>query len=197
MATKNSKPKSKTGQAKRLETLEAKTEKLKLDFLDNLSKSSIIQLACERTGVGRSTFYDWKNKDPEFAKAVELAMKLGTSIINDLAESQLIRAIQNTNMTAIIFWLKNHHGNYNETIHHEHELVEQKELTPEEQMKIAVALYNTGIITKAHRNSEIIRCGGIPPDDVDDRIMEDVVDQIVRGQMEKLKNPPPPRIETL
>nr|MCW1949660.1 hypothetical protein [Candidatus Shapirobacteria bacterium] len=44
----------------------------------------------------------------------EKAVRKGTLLVNDLAESQLISAIKDKNITAIIFWLKNNNPKYSE-----------------------------------------------------------------------------------
>lgn len=81
-------------------------------IVEQLRKTPIIQVTCEKMGVSRATFYRWKKKDPEFAEKVEIALQEGLQLINDMAESQLISAIREGNLTGIIFWLKNHHRNY-------------------------------------------------------------------------------------
>jgi hypothetical protein len=161
MISKN--PKSrKSGQAKRLETLKVETKKQKLEFLEHLAKSSIVQLACERSSVGRSTYYDWRQKDKKFAEEADEVKKAGELVINDLAESHLIHNIQDGQNTAIIFWLKNHHNGYGDKIRHEHELV-PVDFTPDEQIAIAKAMFNAGQFTKFARDSMIRSAGGIPP----------------------------------
>ncbi len=154
MALHKSKP-EKSGQAKRLETLEAETIKQKTEFLEHLSKSSIVQLACERSGVGRSTYYDWRSKDKEFAELADRAKEAGEFLVNDIAESKLIQNIQNNQNTAIIFWLKNHHAKYNERIYHQHELINQQEITEEEKTKIDWALRNIGLANILRMNSNM------------------------------------------
>ena len=42
----------------------------------------------------------------------EEAIFEGIKLINDMAESQLLSAIRDGNMTAIIYWLKSHHSSY-------------------------------------------------------------------------------------
>jgi len=84
----------------------------KKDLIEQLRKTPIIQFACEKMGGARATFYRWKKQDKEFADDVENAVNEGSQLINDMAESQLITAIRNSNLTAIIFWLKNHHKGY-------------------------------------------------------------------------------------
>ncbi len=81
-------------------------------ILEQLKKTPIIQVTCEKLGISRATFYRWKKKDEKFAEEVDLALQEGSQLINDMAESQLIAAIKNGNLTGIIFWLKNHHKNY-------------------------------------------------------------------------------------
>ncbi len=81
-------------------------------IIEQLKKTPIIQVTCEKLGVSRATFYRWKKNDEKFAEEVDLALQEGSQLINDMAESQLITAIKNGNLTGIIFWLKNHHKNY-------------------------------------------------------------------------------------
>lgn len=85
---------------------------LKEEVIKQLKKTPVVEVVCKRAGVGRSTFYWWKKEDPKFADEVELAIQEGSQFINDMAESQLISAIKEGNMTGIIFWLKNHHRQY-------------------------------------------------------------------------------------
>lgn len=81
-------------------------------LLEQLKKTPIIQVACEKVGVARATFYRWRKDDSAFAEQVDEALCSGSELINDMAESVLISAIKNGNITAIIFWLKNHHKAY-------------------------------------------------------------------------------------
>lgn len=81
-------------------------------IIEQLRKTPIIQIACEKIGLARATFYRWKKEDQKFADKVEQAIEEGSHLINDMAESQLISAIKSNNLSAIIFWLKNHHRSY-------------------------------------------------------------------------------------
>jgi len=81
-------------------------------LIDQLKKLPIIQIACEKTGIGRTTYYRWKKEDPDFAFDSEDAIQTGRNLINDMAESQLLSEIKEKNMTAIIFWLKHNHPIY-------------------------------------------------------------------------------------
>ncbi len=97
---------------KRPESISKRMKKEKEDLLEILSKTPIIALACEKTGVGRATFYRWKKEDAKFSKAADSAIETGSLLINDLAESQLLSSIRDGNLTGIIFWLKHHHPTY-------------------------------------------------------------------------------------
>lgn|SRR3989338_5883651 len=115
----------KSAQDKRLEALAQSTESQKKALVAQLRRTPIVQLACERTDVGRSTYYKWRAQDRIFARAADRAIKAGRFFVNDLAESKLIRLIQDDNLTAIIFWLRYNHPKFatvNRVIH-EYEMV--------------------------------------------------------------------------
>ena len=127
-----------TKEEKRLAKLAVETEKQKKALVAQLQKTPIVQLACERTSVGRATYYQWRAKDLVFARAADRALEAGRFFINDLAESRLIRMAQDGNLTAIIFWLKHNHPKYAVTsrIIHEHEVVSDR-LSIEEKSILA------------------------------------------------------------
>src|SRR3989344_4483867 len=93
-------------------TIEKRQSKNKEQLLEILKKTPIVQIACEKAGVGRATYYRWRKEDPEFANVSDQALLDGSLLINDIAESQMMSAIKDKNMTAIIFWLKHHHPAY-------------------------------------------------------------------------------------
>jgi ACT domain-containing protein len=80
--------------------------------IKQLKKTPIVQVTCKKVGISRATFYRWKKEDKEFGNDAEAAIEEGLGLINDMAESQLISAIKEGNLTGIIFWLKNHHRQY-------------------------------------------------------------------------------------
>lgn len=84
----------------------------KIELLTRLRETPVIEVACRKVGIARATFYRWKEKDDVFSKEVDTAILEGSALINDIAESQLLTAIKDQNMTAIIFWLKHHHASY-------------------------------------------------------------------------------------
>jgi hypothetical protein len=100
----------------KIETVKKRIKKEKELILEQLKKIPIVQIACEKTGVGRTTYYRWRQTDSKFAANADAAIFEGIALINDLAESQLFGAIRDGNLTSIIFWLKNHHPAYEERI---------------------------------------------------------------------------------
>lgn len=118
-----------------------KTDKNKGLLIEQLKKTPIIQVACEKVGIGRATFYRWKNDDQEFATKADEALSEGTYLVNDVAESQLMSAIRDKNLTAIIFWLKHHHPSYATKVEVTARLKADNEiLTPEQEALVIKAL---------------------------------------------------------
>src|ERR1700686_726513 len=89
-----------------------KSDQTKQMFIDQLKKTPIVQIACEKLGVSRASFYRWRAEDKGFAKRVDEALLEGCLMVNDLAESQLIGAVKDRNLPAIMYWLKHHHKDY-------------------------------------------------------------------------------------
>lgn len=83
---------------------------IKKKLLCELERVPIIQVACQRVGISRSTFYRWVDVDEEFADKVSSSIEKGIDIINDMAESKLISAIKEDKHSAIVFWLR--HNSY-------------------------------------------------------------------------------------
>ena len=123
------------------EIVPTKTEENKARLVEQLKKTPIVQIACEKEGLGRASYYRWRKEDPEFADAADEALCTGKSLISDLAESQLIKAIRDGNMTAIIYWLKNQHPDYRTRVELSGRLETiGKTLTPEQVENIEKAL---------------------------------------------------------
>ena len=118
-----------------------KTEKDKSLLLEQLRKTPIIQIACEKTGVGRATYYRWRKEDKDFARQADEAIFEGQLFINDISESQLISAIKDKNLQAIKFWLQHHHPTYTDKLEISGHLEHSTEaLTPEQEKVVRQAL---------------------------------------------------------
>jgi len=119
-----------------------KNNKQKQSLLEQLKKLPIIESACQKSGVARATFYRWKQKDKDFAKLADEAIAEGACLINDMAEGQLLAAIRDRNLTAILFWLRNNHEKYRSRVELSGrvEHLQKRELTPEEKKLIEKSL---------------------------------------------------------
>lgn len=110
-------------------------------LLEQLKKTPIVQVACEKVGVGRATYYRWRKDDTDFAKEADEALQEGSLLVNDMAESQLMSAIRDKNLTAIIFWLRNHHSSYATKVEVTARLKrDDEQLTPEQEALVTKAL---------------------------------------------------------
>lgn len=117
-------------------------------LLAKLAETPITEAACKKVGLPRSTYYRWRKEDPDFAEQCDEVIELSVGLINDLAESQLINAIKNQNMSAITFWLKHNHRSYRNRLEVDARLQPvQQELTPEQTEMVNKALQLAGITT--------------------------------------------------
>lgn len=123
-----------------MNAIEKRQSKQKVELLDRLKKTPIVHLACERSGIGRATFYRWKKEDQDFAKQADEALAEGALLINDIAESQLISAIKDKNLGAIVFWLKTHHPLYANKLEITGKIKHEEQLTPEQEALVTKAL---------------------------------------------------------
>lgn len=94
------------------ETIQARQVAQKQALIDELKKMPIIEVACRRTDMGRTTYYRWREEDKEFAKQVDESIKYGKSVINDLAESKVITGIKDDDKAYTIYWLNHNHRTY-------------------------------------------------------------------------------------
>ena len=120
--------------------IEKRQNKEKEILLERLKKTPIVQIACEKCGVGRATYYRWRKDDPEFANMADEALSEGSLLVNDMAESQLLQAIRSQNLGAIIFWLKHHHPSYANKLEVSGKLTEEYHLNPEQEKLMIKAL---------------------------------------------------------
>lgn len=123
-----------------------KTKNEKQLLIEQLKKTPVVQVACEKVGIGRASFYRWKSDDEKFATAVNEAISDGNGLVNDMAESQLMSAIRDKNLTAIIFWLRNHHPSYATRVEVTAKLKHDEELTPEQEELVMKALKLASIL---------------------------------------------------
>lgn len=109
-------------------------------FVEQLQKTPIVQVCCEKLNVSRATFYRMKSADKKFSDEADKALAEGRKLVNDLAESKLMSAIQSGNLSGIIFWLKNNHPIYGNKLEISGGIDVACELTPEQKADIERAL---------------------------------------------------------
>ncbi|KKQ49490.1 MAG: hypothetical protein US68_C0014G0003 [Candidatus Shapirobacteria bacterium GW2011_GWE1_38_10] len=97
-------------------TIQKRQKEERTALIENLKRMPIIQIACEKTGVSRATFYRWKNSNNKFSHQVDEALKESVEMVNDMAEAKLIASIKEGNMTALIYWLKHRHRAYSNKV---------------------------------------------------------------------------------
>ncbi len=124
-----------------------KKNKFQDQFLDELRKVPIVQVACEKTGLSRNSVYRWRKDDKEFLKQMDIALSEGVALVNDMSESQLLTLIKEKNYPAISFWLRHRNDNYKNKL----EITtkeDNEELTPS-QAKIVKQALKLAKITKS------------------------------------------------
>lgn len=92
--------------------MRASTKKQRRQLLSELENNPLIERACKKVGIARSTFYRWCDADPEFKHAAEAAIALGRDKMNDYVESKLLEAINAGNFQGMRYWLDNNSKRY-------------------------------------------------------------------------------------
>ncbi|MFA6486044.1 MAG: phBC6A51 family helix-turn-helix protein [Candidatus Magasanikbacteria bacterium] len=121
-------------------------DELKQLFLDQLKKTPVIQLVCEKINVSRASYYRWRDQDPEFIKESDAALIEGRAVMSDIAETQLLNAIHSQNLSAILFYLKTHSEVYSPKLQLSGKLeIKDKPIPPEQMAIIRKAVELSGI----------------------------------------------------
>lgn len=80
--------------------------------LKQLRKIPIISVACDRAGIGRTTFYNWCRESEVFERAVDAAMAEGDQLMNDMSESQLLSLEKDKHWPSIKYHLDRRHPKF-------------------------------------------------------------------------------------
>lgn len=89
-----------------------KKRRIRHKFIQELQNTPIVQVACDKLGVSRNTYYRWLKQDPAFAKESAEALSMGEARVNDIAESNILRFIQQQNFKATTYWLGHRHEKF-------------------------------------------------------------------------------------
>lgn len=127
-----------------------KSDQLKEALLEQLRKTPIIQIACEKLNISRMSFYRWKAEDKEFAQKIDEALLDGQLLVNDIAESQLISAIKDREFQAVMAWLKHHHPSYKTRVEIEGTVNTIQELSDEQKELVRKALALANLTLESH-----------------------------------------------
>jgi len=134
----------------------SRQEKEKSALIEALKEMPIVHYACKKTGVGRATYYRWKDTDRNFRRQADDALIEGRDFINDISESQLVALIKEKKMPAIAMWLKHNNSRYGlVTQKGRNPVATLKDLAPEELELWASAQE----MTSGTQNQDEIRSG--------------------------------------
>lgn len=143
----------------------------KSQFLEQLRKTPIIEVACQKMNVSRATIYRWRKDDAAFDFAFNEAMYQGRETTNDIVESSLLMAIQKGNVQLTKFYLQHNHPLYNaraaiDQRRREEFLGIKKEegtkLTPEQQERVNRVGDALDVYLKNHEHVGLLTPGGVP-----------------------------------
>lgn len=132
--------------------VQIKQNKIQAELIKQLKKTPVIEIAVQKVGIGRNSFYRWRRESKKFALASDKALEEGCAFINDLAVSQLINAMKDNNLTAVFYWLNHKHKDFANKIEVSGSLeVNKSELSKEQKAEIRKALKLAKLITSAGR----------------------------------------------
>lgn len=95
-----------------------KTKVLWCKILEELERTPIIQVVCEKFGISRQTFYRWMNESEESFNEVNKALGFGIGLVNDVAESNVLTGIKNKDPGYTRYWLSHRHEAYKKPFRH-------------------------------------------------------------------------------
>ena len=84
----------------------------KKQLLEQLERVPVIEVACKKVGIARSTYYRWITEDSEFESSAEKALDTGRCVINDVAESKIIQKVSDGDWRAVKYWLESNNKRY-------------------------------------------------------------------------------------
>ncbi len=131
-----------------------KKNKFQDQFLDELRKVPIVQVACEKTGLSRNSIYRWRKDDPEFTKKMDEAYVEGVALVSDMSESQLLTLIKEKSFPALSFWLRHRNDNYKMKVQVDGSIKTINELSSEQEKTVREALKLAGLIDNENEETQ-------------------------------------------
>lgn len=126
-------------------------------LLEQLTKMPIVQVAVDKSGISRATFYRMCKESKKFKEDVDRAIEQGRLLVNDMAEAQIISAIKDRNITGLIYWLNHNHPLYKTRIEIEanHKMIDGKISKEQEKIiKQAIKLISPSIAEVPNEKTE-------------------------------------------
>ncbi len=134
-------------------TTAERTARDKAALVEQLRKTPVIQMACEKVGISRMTFYRWRREDEEFTSAADEALAEGKSLVNDLAEVGLLSALRDGDPWSIQYWLRHHHRDYAAKMEVVAQIKSDGKLSPEQEATLEEALKLSHLIMDTRTES--------------------------------------------
>ena len=131
-----------------------KKHKVRGEFLGELKKVPIVQVACERVGVSRNSVYRWKREDKDFKEDMEQALAEGEALVNDMSESQLLTLIKEKNWSAISFLLRHRNPKFKDKVEVTTKFEDNDELSPSQSAIVRKALQLAEILPAIEKNHD-------------------------------------------
>ncbi len=129
---------------KKQQTIYERQQREKELLLEQLRKMPIVSIACEKAGVGRTTYSRWRSEDDDFQKAADEAMHDGDELFNDMTETQLMNLIKDQkkpHFGAIRYRLSRCHPKYADKLQLLGSIsIKDERLTPEQEAVVREAL---------------------------------------------------------
>lgn len=133
-------------------TIVKRQQKDKEAVIENLKRMPIIEIACNKSGVSRATFYRWKEQDSAFSQAVDKAQVEGEALIRDVAVSKIIKGINDDNLTAAMYWLNHRDPRFSNKVEISTTTKPQEALSKEQEEVVKKALALTGLTESDQKN---------------------------------------------
>ncbi len=84
----------------------------KTKLIEQFKTIPIIQVACQKTGVSRATYYRWLEEDPSFREMATAAIAEGEAFLSDKSEAQIITLVGEKNFGAAKYYLEHNSEKY-------------------------------------------------------------------------------------
>ncbi len=92
--------------------MEKKWKGKRARILKELENNPLVERACKKIGIARSTYYRWCKADIVFKHSAEQAQDKGREKITDFVESKLLENISNNQFASIAYWLSHNTARY-------------------------------------------------------------------------------------